>query len=93
MTLGRRSWIPQETVVHTVRVGVVSRNGPRVIDAVRKGSAARTCGRARAGSIERDELAPGGAQETVVHNVRVSVVSRDSPAATCCSSTHDAQNP
>jgi hypothetical protein len=68
---------PQETVVQTDRVSVVTRNSPRVIDALRKDPPARTPG--RAGSIERSELAARTAYKTVDNGLRVSVVSRDSP--------------
>jgi hypothetical protein len=55
------SWSPQETVVETLRVNVVSRDSSRVVDALRKGPEARACFGASARSIERGEFAAGTA--------------------------------
>jgi hypothetical protein len=66
-------------VAHIVRIDVASRESPRIVDVVRKSATARTCGYPRARSLERDELAPGAAQETMVHVVRINVASRDRP--------------
>lgn len=53
-------------MVRIVRISVVTRDRPLVLDAVRKGPAARTCGRARARSLERGELAIETAQKAAV---------------------------
>jgi len=63
-------------VDETVRVSVVSRDSPRVVDVLSKGPVAESGDGTRAGSIERSEFAARTAHKTADHIVRVSVVSR-----------------
>src|SRR5437588_70241 len=68
---------PQEAVIHTTRVSVVSRTPRRWVVAKGERALAGACARAR--SIERRDGAVGGVHVPVGHIARVTVISRDHP--------------
>src|SRR5580704_3651977 len=69
--------VPQEAVMHVVRVNILSGDHPKQVGGRRKGALTR--GRSRPRSVEGGDIAQRTPHKAVIHAARVDVLSRNLP--------------